>query len=104
MLCLYACSSDQHAVHLIDCIMYAGFAVPTHAVLYYVSYVCMYVRTFVCMYVCLMLMHLYFNNHIILSCNRVAISSSYLAIANYIIMSKLVYRTGAVSVVECSVV
>lgn len=56
------------------------------------------------MYLCMFNVNAFvFHHHIILSCNRVAISSLYLAIANYIIMSKLVYRTGAVSVVECSV-
>lgn len=92
IICLYVCSRDLHAVHLIraSCMW---FAVPPHTVLCYI-----------CMFVCMFNVNAFvFHHRIILSCNRVAISSLYLAIANYIIMSKLVYRTGAVSVVECSV-
>lgn len=92
IICLYVCSRDLHAVHLIraSCMW---IAVPLHTVLCYI-----------CMFVCMFNVNAFvFHHHIILSCNRVAISSLYLAIANYIIMSKLVYRTGAVSVVECSV-
>lgn len=101
---LYVCMSVAETCMRCTLFMLHVCGLRCHCIQFSAMYICMYERTYVRMFVCMFNVNAFvFHHHIILSCNRVAISSLYLAIANYIIMSKLVYRTGAVSVVECSV-